>query len=113
MYKRQDITFLSDKRHIKYLQTTKASIIISDQLHKNCQSTIIVVAKPLLKFAKILKLFFSNEKRIPGISKSAKIHRSSTIGENVSIDDYVVIGKNVIIGNDCSIGSNSHKCHGG
>ena len=105
--KKGDITFLSDKRHIKYLQTTKASIIISDQLHKNCQSTIIVVAKPLLKFAEILKLFFSTEKRIPSISKSANIHRSSIIGKNVSIDDFVVIGKNVSIGNDCFIGSNT------
>ena len=109
--KKGDITFLQDKRHLKYLKTTKASLIITSQVYENYNYNFIVVKNPILKFAEILDLFFIRKKVSIGISQKAEIDPTCKIGKDVFIDKYAIIGKNVTIGSNCYIGSNSFIGH--
>ncbi|MGC1854443.1 MAG: UDP-3-O-(3-hydroxymyristoyl)glucosamine N-acyltransferase [Candidatus Aquirickettsiella sp.] len=107
------ISFLDNKRYLKYLASTQASaVILRAESLKHAPNNALVVADPYLAFAKIAKLF----ERVPPVIH--EIHTTAVIGEachihpSVSIAPYVVIEANtridegVVIGAGCVIGKN-------
>ncbi len=98
--KEGDITFLSDKKFLDDLKTTKASFALvkeSDKefVPKGCKA--IVVDDPYLAFAKLTQIFAPKPK-----IKSENI----VIGYNSKVDDTAIIMSNVVIGNSVTIGKN-------
>lgn len=115
------ISFLNNKRYLKYLASTQASaIILRAESLKHAPNNALVVADPYLAFAKVAKLFERRTKVTPGVHATAIIAPNCHIHPSVSIAPYVVVGANthlaegVVIGAACVIGENvvigAHTC---
>lgn len=107
------ISFLDNKRYLKYLANTQASaVILRAECLKLAPSNALVVADPYLAFAKVAKLFERVPNCYPGIHATAIIGENCQIHSSVSIAPYVVVGANtrleagVVIGATCVIGNN-------
>jgi len=112
-----DVTFLMKNKYLDALKTSKASaVLVAKPI--DAQIPQIVVAKPELAFARLIKEFHPESRPKPGIHESAvigknvKLGNNLTIGAGVCIEDAVSIGNdvilhpNVVIGNNCKIDDN-------
>ena len=108
--KKNYLTYLKNKKYLKYLSTTKASAILVDrktiELVKSYKKTIITVENPSLSFIKYLEFHNNNQKQKSGISKLSIIDKTTKIGKKIFIGNNVVIGKNCKIGDSVKIYSN-------
>lgn len=113
------ISFLANKRYLKFLQKTNAAaVIIHEKFLDECPVPALVMDNPYLGYA-ILSQYFANKALQPGVHPSAVIEEdavisaSATIGPNVVVGsktviaDNVVIAANTVIGDDCIIGASS------
>ena len=112
--KEGDITFLMQKKYLDVLKKSKASAVF---VVKPVEVSIpqIVVAKPELAFARLVKELHPEPRPQPGVHSSVVIGKKVVLGENVtlsagvcigddvSIGNDVVLYPNVVIGNDCKI----------
>tara|TARA_Y100000766_G_C18865231_1_gene585358 strand:+ start:372 stop:1370 length:999 start_codon:yes stop_codon:yes gene_type:complete len=105
--KKGDITFLSDMRYKKHLQSTKASLIIVPHIEVETKKTIIKTENPAQKFAEILNIFLPKRKYYDQIATTSNIHVKSKIGSKVIIGENVIISKNVSISDNCIINPNT------
>ncbi len=115
------ISFLDNKRYLKYLASTEASaVILRAEYLKYAPRNALVVVDPYLAFAKVAKLFERRPQVASGIHPTAIIGDHCQIHPSVSIAPYVVIGAksrldegvvvdaSCIIGENVVIGANSH-----
>ena len=112
--KEGDITFLMQNKYLDVLKKSKASAVF---VVKPVEVSIpqIVVAKPELAFARLVKELHPEPRPQPGVHSSVVIGKKVVLGENVtlsagvcigddvSIGNDVVLYPNVVIGNDCKI----------
>lgn len=101
--KKGDVTFLSNLKYEKYINSTKASIIITPKINISTKKTIIKVDDPVKQFSAILEIFKPKETRKSIVSKKASIHKNVKVGKNVFIGDFCIIEQNAIIEQDCVI----------
>jgi len=125
-----ELTFLSNPKYEKFLETTAASaVIVSRSLSipdiKKIKSSLIRVADAYAAFVIVLQKFSPQPALLPpGIHPTAVVDPSAIIGKNCSLGAYVVVGakctigdnavvlpgtilgNSVRIGNDCLIYSN-------
>jgi UDP-3-O-[3-hydroxymyristoyl] glucosamine N-acyltransferase len=95
------ISFISNKKYIKLLGTSKASaVILTPQLAENYQGNALINSDPYLTFAKVLDILHEEEKQV------AIIHPNAVIADDVSIEDSVSIGANAIIESGVKIEGN-------
>ncbi len=106
-----DISFLSNKRYVRHLKTTKASaVIVSPEYKDLCPVDSLICDDPYLAIAKVLRSMHAEKECVPGIHASAVISDKSSIDDSVSISAHVFIdegcriGPAVQIGPGCSIG---------
>lgn len=116
--KEGELTFLSNPKYEKFLNTTNASAVIVGKEY-DVPITQLICEEPYVAFAKVLSILIKKPLPEPKISETATIDETATIGNNVYIGDHVSIGKNcrignnvkiypgVVIGNHCEIGDNS------
>ena len=97
--KEGDITFLMENKYLDVLKKSKASAVF---VVKPVEVSIpqIVVAKPDLAFARLIKELHPEPRPEPGTHSSVVIGKKVVIGENVTLSAGVCIGENVSIGND-------------
>ncbi len=94
-----EITFLSDPKKARLLQTTNASaLIVSREAPLIEGKTFLVVADPYVAFAKIQALFFPGPQSTGEISPLASIHTQAHLGANVTVHAFACIEKGVEIG---------------
>ena len=99
-----EITFLSNQKYKKFLETTKASCIIVSKINIIEDKNLIVVKDPYLAFALLVKYLFGKKKpSFSGISPLSTIADSAKIGKDVNISPYCYIGNNVTIGDATTI----------
>ena len=102
-----DITFLSNKKYKKYLDSTKASAVIINnevELPNNSKLTFLVVKDSYLSFALLLsEIEKLNISKKIGIESSSHINKKSKIGENIYLGAFSYVGENVTIGDNCKI----------
>lgn len=114
------ISFLDNKRYLKYLLHTQASaVILRPEYVCDAPCHVLITTEPYLAFAKISKLFEKPKQDKPGIHSNAvigkhcKIHHSVSIaafcviGDNVCLEESVVLGAGCRIGSDVVIGRDS------
>lgn len=109
-----DITFLANSKYTPFMETTKASAIITSRDTKPMRKPIIRTDNPSLAFVKVVSLISPDELRRPeGIHPTAILGEEVKLGNNVSIGAYVVIEDGVSIGDittiypNCFIGHHS------
>ena len=97
--KEGDITFLMQNKYLDVLKKSKASAVF---VVKPVEVSIpqILVAKPDLAFARLIKELYPDPRPQPGIHSSVVIGKKVVLGENVTLSAGVCIGENVSIGND-------------
>jgi UDP-3-O-[3-hydroxymyristoyl] glucosamine N-acyltransferase len=116
----QDVSFLSNRKYSKQLETTGAGVVIlrsNDGL--NCPVNCLFSDDPYADYARIASLFDYRTPPSPGIHPTAVIDQSVTVGENVYVGPNAVvdagtsigpgcrIGPGTVIGRDCEIGQDS------
>ena len=110
-----DITFLMHNKYLEALKNTQASaVLVMEPVDVSIPQ--IVVAKPELAFARLIKEFNPEPRPQPGVHPSAVMGNNVKLGENVtlsagvcigndvSIGDDVVLYANVVIGDNCKVG---------
>jgi UDP-3-O-[3-hydroxymyristoyl] glucosamine N-acyltransferase len=102
------LTFLSNRRYAKYLETTLASaVILSDPNELPAHLAGIVSDNPYLSFARALELFHRPVEFPRGIHPLAVVAESASLGLDVSVGPFSVVGENVILGDRVTILSHS------
>ncbi len=99
-----EITFISNPRYAKHIETTKASAVLVSKDFPATTKPVIRTNNPYLSFLKVLKAFHpAQETLAEGIHPSAIIDKSTKIGVRVHIGTGVVIDRNCKIGKNVSI----------
>jgi len=97
--KEGDVTFLMQSKYLDALKQSKASAVF---VVKPVDVSIpqIVVAKPELAFARLVKELHPEPRLQPGTHPSAVVGENVILGENVTLSAGVCLGDDVSIGND-------------
>ena len=93
-----DLTFISNRKYIRYLKTTRAAAIILDKDIPPVAIPSLRTEDPYLAFAHALEIFHVPLRQNPGIHPDAVIHENVQMGADASIGAYVVIGEGCRIG---------------
>jgi UDP-3-O-[3-hydroxymyristoyl] glucosamine N-acyltransferase len=98
-----DLTFVSNRKYVKHIKTTKASAIILGYDIPDVPISSLRTSNPYLAFARALELFHTPLRPDPGIHPTALIAEEVRLGENPSVGAYVVIGRGCVIGHNAAI----------
>jgi len=98
-----DITFLSGRRNMEHLFTTRATAIILQEEIKGISKEMLIVDNPSLTYAKVLEIFYKRPYIPRGISEKAMIEEGVVLGSDISIYPFVYIGRGCRIGDRVSI----------
>lgn len=94
-----EISFLSDKKRIKELATTQASVVIlQTQYADQCNTSCLIVDDPYYAYARVAQLLNPDPTFSPGVDSMACVSETALISEGVCIQSHVVIGEGVQIG---------------
>lgn len=116
---RGDITFISNTKYLKQLQTTEASAILATPQTQAEGKNLVLVDDPYIAFSRLLNIFYPVEHSYSGISKDACIEEGTDISPEATvfphayvsrgakIEKGVVIYPGVFIGSNTSVGENS------
>ena len=100
-----EVTFLSNPKYRRKLQTTRAAAIIVGPDVDAPGRALLRSDNPYLAFAKAVELFRPPSRPAPGIHPTAVIGPDVRLGRNPSIGPYVVIEEGVVLGDDCVLKS--------
>jgi UDP-3-O-[3-hydroxymyristoyl] glucosamine N-acyltransferase len=100
-----ELTFLSNPKYHRKLQTTRAAAIIVGPEVQVPQRALLRAENPYLTFAKALEIFSPPYRPPAGVHPTAVIASDAKIGRNASLGPYVVIEEGVAIGEDCVLKS--------
>jgi UDP-3-O-[3-hydroxymyristoyl] glucosamine N-acyltransferase len=106
------ISFLANPRYRRYLETTQAgAVIVAPRDADYCRAPVLIVANPLVAYARVAALFAPPLPPYRGIHPSAwigagaRIAASAWIGPQCSIEEAAVIEEDVFVGPNCVIGA--------
>ncbi len=105
------LSFLSNPKYTKYIYNTKASIVIVNEdfvPEKSISATLIRVKDAYAGFASLLEVYRQYKDAKSGVSKSAIIEESASLGEDLYIGANVYIGHKSVIEAGCKIYPNSY-----
>src|SRR5207249_7835683 len=100
-----EVTFLSNPKYRRKLQTTRAAAIIVGPDVDAPDRALLRSDNPYLAFAKAVELFRPPSRPAPGIHPTAVIGPDVRLGRNPSIGPYVVIEEGAVLGDDCVLKS--------
>ncbi len=104
-----DISFVSNPKYKKQLDSTKASaVILSSKLADSYAGNALINDDPYLTFAKVVFAFHGGKSTSSSIHASAIISEKAQIADGVSIAANVVIDDNVKIGKGTSVGAGTY-----
>jgi UDP-3-O-[3-hydroxymyristoyl] glucosamine N-acyltransferase len=99
-----DISFLTNRKYEKQLQTTKASAVIVGKDISTASIPLLIAEAPYYSFMQIMVLLHGHRKHKKiGTSPRASISDSAKIGTGCHIHDFATISDNVNIGDGCII----------
>ncbi len=101
--KEGEIAFISDKKHLPRLKTTRASAVIVSREIKEAKVSLIRVENPYLAFSQMMRILVPYQKPTKGVHPSAIIPEGVDLGKEISIGAHSVIGEGVKIGDNTII----------
>lgn len=117
-----DLTFAENEMYFKSAEESAASAILVDKDFPKGKKTLIKVPNARIAFAKVLPLFFPEQKFLAGVHPTAVVAKSARVDPSAHIGPCCVIGENVKIGAgailqggnhvgaNSTIGDGSHLC---
>lgn len=101
----QSVTFLANPRYRRYLQQTKAGVVVLDpKLADACPVNALLAKNPYATYARIAALLYPPPSAPPGRHATAVIDASAQIDASASIGPHAVVGARVKIGARTVIG---------
>jgi len=97
------ISFISNPRYAKFMETTKASAILVNRDFPQTDRTVVRTDNPYVAFLKLLIFFYP-----PVVTLEPGIHPTAVIDSSAQVSKFVSIGANVVIGKRCRIGDFVH-----
>lgn len=96
-----DISFLSNRKYINQLQTTKAgAVVVGNQTEAS--AALLIADDPYYAFRQIVVLLHGHrEHKKTGLSGKASIAKTAVLGKDCHINDFVTVSENVKIGDRC------------
>jgi UDP-3-O-[3-hydroxymyristoyl] glucosamine N-acyltransferase len=102
------ITFLSNAKYRKFLQQTKASVVlIKAEDLEFCPVAALIVKDPYVAFARVAQLLDNTPAAANGIHPTAIIDPSAQIDPTAQLGPYVVVSKDAVIAAGVQIGAGS------
>jgi len=98
-----DLTFVSNRKYISHIKTTKASAIILGNDIPSVDIPSLRTDDPYFAFARALEIFFDKLMPEPGVHTTAVIGEGVILGAGVNIGAYAVIGRNCRVGDKTTI----------
>ncbi len=99
------LSFLSNSKFKKHLESTKASaVILSIKDVNDCPVTAIIADDPYLAYARAANLLYPQTNIFP----AQQIHESVVTGKDCSFGDNVVLAANSVIGDRVKLGANTY-----
>ena len=95
-----ELTFLTNRKYQKSLQTTKASAIIVSKEFPGVKLSSLRSSNPYLTFAQSIDLFYRPPLPPPGIHPTAVISSKVVLGKNPSVGPFVFVDQEVVIGDN-------------
>ena len=96
------ISFVANKKYLKYLAGTKASAVVLDRSTTFTGCPVLRHDSPYLTFARIVDILYPVPRRV-----DAGIHERATVSETATVDSSAGIGPNVVVGSNSRIGKDS------
>jgi UDP-3-O-[3-hydroxymyristoyl] glucosamine N-acyltransferase len=98
-----DISFLSNPKYTKVLQTTKAGAVIVGK-DTDAPVPLLIAEDPYYAFSQIVILLYGHRQHEEiGLSQKAAIAKTAKIGKNCDIHDFATICGNAVIGDNTII----------
>jgi UDP-3-O-[3-hydroxymyristoyl] glucosamine N-acyltransferase len=101
--KSDQLSFLSNRKYVGELATTKAGAILVPRNLEGCDQRWIRVDDPYFAFARVMTRWFSDRPKPKGVSPHAVVSPSAKLGRNVALGHFAIVGDNVVIGHDVTI----------
>jgi UDP-3-O-[3-hydroxymyristoyl] glucosamine N-acyltransferase len=98
-----DLTFVSNRKYISRIKTTRASAIILGKDLPPVDIPSLLTDDPYFAFARALEIFFAPLQPEPGVHPTAVIGYGVILGGGVNIGAYAIIGRNCRIGDGTTI----------
>ena len=93
-----DLTFAENEMYFKTAEESAASAILIDKEFTSAKKTLLKVPNARIAFAKVLPLFFPEQKFAPGV------HETAVVAENAQVDPTAHIGPHCVVGAKAKIG---------
>jgi UDP-3-O-[3-hydroxymyristoyl] glucosamine N-acyltransferase len=93
-----DLTFVSNRKYISHIKTTRASAIILGEDIPDVPLPSLRAANPYLAFARALELFYQPARPQVGHHATACIAEDAQMGPDASVGAFVVIGRGCRLG---------------
>ena len=104
-----DLTFANTPKHVRLIEKTNASCVITPKTVEKSSKTIIRTENPSMAFAKILNLIQSKAVKHPqGIHPSAIIDKGASLGKNTAVGAGAVISGTAKVGDNTVIYAGSY-----
>ena len=105
------LAFVANSKYKKFLNDTRASVVIvPEELLADCPTNALVVKSPLVAYARLAQMLTAEPLPAGGVhptavvSPNAKLAATAYVGPNAVVEDGVVLGENVQIGANCFVG---------
>jgi UDP-3-O-[3-hydroxymyristoyl] glucosamine N-acyltransferase len=106
----EHVSFLDNKIYIPQFSQTRAGVCLVHPAmvdHAPETATLLVTPEPYHGYARIARAFYPFPRIEGGISPSARVDPTASLGGNCRVDAGASIGANAEIGDGCHIGCNS------
>ncbi len=100
------LSFLANPKYEQFLYETESSIVLINNdftPSKPVKVTLIRIANAYAGLAQLLNMVEQSKIKKTGISSTASIAASATVGEGCYVGDFAFIGEQACIGNNCRI----------
>ncbi len=102
------VSFLANAKYRRYLQTTRAGLVILDaKAAEQCAAPVLIARNPYAMYARVAQLLHPAPAASPGVHPSAVVEDSASIDPSASIGPLVVIEADAKIGPRAVIGPRS------
>jgi UDP-3-O-[3-hydroxymyristoyl] glucosamine N-acyltransferase len=105
-----DVSFFDNSKYIEQFYSSQAgACFVRSKFAESAPASmmLLITDDPYRCYALAAQKFYPAPRPEAGISSTAKIHPSATIGREVAIADGAVIGAHVVLGDRSSIGANT------
>lgn len=105
------LTFLANPKYEHYIYNTEASIVLVNNDFSPAEqvtATLVKVENAYSALAMLLNLVEQSKPKKTGVSSTAFIAASATLGDDCFVGNFAYIGENVRLGKNCLIYPNTY-----